>query len=85
MFVPVMVRASSEAAMAATLPTSLNVAACPTNIVAPTIISTMASGIGLEHAAALQGHDADAVRPEFRSQLASQDVDRAEGTWVPPI
>jgi hypothetical protein len=53
--------------------------------VAPTIISTMASGIGLEHAAALQGHDADAVRPEFRSQLASQDVDRAEGTWVPPI
>src|SRR5215207_5370492 len=32
----------------------------------------------LGHAPALEGHDADAVRPELHSQLASQDVDRAE-------
>ncbi len=33
----------------------------------------------LEHATALEGHDADAARPELHGQLAAQDVDRAEG------
>jgi hypothetical protein len=33
----------------------------------------------LGHAAALEGHDADAVRPEFDSKLPAQDIDRTQG------
>src|SRR5215217_5855559 len=33
----------------------------------------------LGHAAALQGHDADAMRPKLHGQLTAQDVDRAHG------
>ena len=70
---PVIVRALSEAAKAATLPTSSNVAARSQHRrgddpLDDGVASFGVLGDGIEHAAALQGHGADAVGSELASQ-----------------
>src|SRR5687767_1839623 len=88
MVAAVMLRAQSEAAKTAALPTSSSVAPRPSSV-CPSISATIPSrpskpsGSDSGHSSALQGDDADPVRSQLDGELAPDRLDRVEGDLRP--